>query len=72
MVFTHTKSKSVKLRGCVGGCTFNDNLHGCLHTGEIEQKKSWTVFQENEKLNEIFEEFYRSCTQVLLLVVIYL
>ena len=62
MVFTHTKSKSVKLRGCVGGCTFNDNLHGCLHTGEIEQKKSWTVFQENEKLNEIFEEFYRSPT----------
>ena len=42
----------------VGGCTFNDIMHGCLHTGEIEQKKSWTVFQENEKPNELFEEFY--------------
>ena len=30
----------------VGGCTFNDILHGCLHTGEIEQKENLMVFQE--------------------------
>ena len=68
----HCKSKSGKLRVWRGWVHVLLMIF-CMvvFTQEkLNKRRVERFFQENEKLNEIFEEFYRSRIQVLLLVVI--